>query len=142
MMRNAGFERVLRYFDEDGDGKVSAWELRRRVGMMGGEILMKEAEMAVATLDSDGDGMLSMEDLVALMEGGGEEEKLEGLREAFEMYNDGDGCGGFITPKSLKKMLRKLGESKSIEECKVMISQFDLNGDGVLSFDEFRIMMN
>ncbi|KAG4967795.1 hypothetical protein JHK87_033446 [Glycine soja] len=29
-----------------------------------------------------------------------------------------------------------------MDECKVMISRFDLNGDGMLSFEEFRIMMN
>ncbi len=107
--------------------------------MMGGELLLKEAEMAIEALDSDGDGLLSLEDFIVLMEAGEEEEKLKDLREAFEMY-DTERCG-FITPKSLKKMLKKLGESKSIDECKVMINHFDLNGDGVLSFEEFRIMM-
>ncbi|XP_061362895.1 putative calcium-binding protein CML19 [Gastrolobium bilobum] len=139
-MRNAGFERVIKYFDEDGDGKISPSELRNRVGMMGGELLFKEAEMAIEELDSDCDGLLSLDDFVVLMEAAGEEEKLKDLREAFEMYNDIEMCG-FITPKSLKRMLGKLGESKSVEECRVMIGHFDLNGDGVLSFEEFRIMM-
>lgn len=139
-MRNIEFERVLRYFDEDGDGKVSPTELRRRVGMMGGELLPKEAEIAVETLDSDGDGLLSLEDLMGLVEGGDEEEKVKDLREAFKMYEAEEGCG-FITPKSLKKMLTKLGESKTIEECRVMITTFDLDGDGVISFQEFVVMM-
>lgn len=134
------FERVLRYFDEDGDGKISPSELRSRMVMMGGELLLKEAEIAIEALDSDGDGLLTLEDLMRLMESGDEEEKLKDLREAFEMYIDSEKCG-FITPKSLKRMLKKLGDSKSIEECEVMIGQFDLNGDGVLSFDEFRVMM-
>ncbi|XP_048443945.1 putative calcium-binding protein CML19 isoform X2 [Pyrus x bretschneideri] len=127
------------YFDEDGDGKISPSELRRRLGLMGGELLQNEAEVAVEMLDSDGDGLLGLEDLVGLMEGGKEEEKLKGLREAFEVY-DVERCG-FITPSSLKRMLSKLGESKSIDECKVMIQRFDLNGDGLISFEEFRIMM-
>ncbi|KAF2302637.1 hypothetical protein GH714_000521 [Hevea brasiliensis] len=92
--------------------------------------------MVVELLDSDGDGLLGFEDLVKLMEAGGEEDKLEDLREAFAMF-DVDNCG-FITPKNLRKMLKKLGESKSTDECKMMISQFDLDGDGVLSFEEFR----
>ena len=55
------------------------------------------------------------------------------------MYEmEGSGC---INPTSLKRMLNRLGESKSTEDCKAMIRMFDLNGDGVLSFDEFRIMM-
>ncbi|XP_004500649.1 calcium-binding protein CML38-like [Cicer arietinum] len=140
MMKDAGFEHVLRYFDEDGDGKVSPKELRQKLREMGEEVLLKEAEMAIEAMDSDGDGYLSLEDLVTLMEEGGEEQKLKDLREAFEMYNDSDKCG-FITPKSLKRMLKKIGESKSIDECKAMIKHFDLNGDGVLSFDEFTQMM-
>ncbi|KAM0982222.1 hypothetical protein ACFX2I_015130 [Malus domestica] len=139
MESDKGYERVFRYFDEDGDGKISPSELRRRLGLMGGELLQNEAEVAVEMLDSDGDGLLGLEDLVGLMEGGKEEEKVKGLREAFEVY-DVERCG-FITPSSLKRMLSKLGESKSIDECKVMIQRYDLNGDGLISFEEFRIMM-
>ncbi|KAL1333776.1 hypothetical protein HN51_062634 [Arachis hypogaea] len=139
-MKYTQFERVLGYFDEDGDGKISASELRSQLGKMSGEILLEEeVEMAIAALDSDGDGLLSFEDMMNLMEGGEEDEKLKDLKEAFEMY-DTDRCG-FITPKGLRRMLKKLGESMSVEECQVMISRFDLNGDGMLSFEEFRIMM-
>ncbi|XP_057744811.1 putative calcium-binding protein CML19 [Arachis stenosperma] len=139
-MKYTQFERVLGYFDEDGDGKISASELRSQLGKMSGEILLEEEmEMAIAALDSDGDGLLSLEDMMNLMEGGEEDEKLKDLKEAFEMY-DTDRCG-FITPKGLRRMLKKLGESMSVEECQVMISRFDLNGDGMLSFEEFRIMM-
>ena len=70
---------------------------------------------------------------------GDEERKIEELREAFMMYAmEGSEC---ITPKSLKRMLSRLGESTRLEDCCVMIGEFDLNGDGVLSFDEFKLMM-
>lgn len=140
MRKEAGFEHVLRYFDEDGDGKVSPSELRQRLRMMGEEVLLKEAEMAIEAIDSDGDGFLSLEDLVTLMETCGEEQKLKDLREAFDMYVDTE-THEFITANSLKRMLKKMGDSKSVDECKAMINHFDLNGDGVLSFQEFRIMM-
>ncbi|XP_057440071.1 putative calcium-binding protein CML19 [Lotus japonicus] len=140
MRKDAGFEHVLRYFDEDGDGKISPSELRQRLGEMGGELLPREADMVIEALDSDGDGLLGLEDFVTLMEAGGsEEQKLKDLREAFEMYDTDK--SGFISPKNLKRMFKKMGESKSIDECKDMINHFDLNGDGVLSFEEFRIMM-
>ena len=68
-----------------------------------------------------------------------EERKMEELKEAFRMYEmDGSKC---ITPKSLNMMLSRLGVSRNMEECSVMIRQFDVNGDGVLSFDEFKLMM-
>ncbi|KAK3439776.1 putative calcium-binding protein CML19 [Eucalyptus grandis] len=133
------YERVFRCFDEDGDGKLSPLELRRQVGLIGGELLLEEVEVAVESLDSDGDGLLCLEDFVGLMEGGGEEEKMGDLREAFGMYVT-DGCE-FITPKSLKRMLSRLGQSKTVDECEAMICHVDLDGDGVISFDEFKVMM-
>ncbi|XP_042506395.1 calcium-binding protein CML37-like [Macadamia integrifolia] len=129
-------ELVFRYFDEDGDGKISATELQSCVRTMGGELSTEEAVSVVGSSDSDGDGLLGMDDFARLMEGDGEEED---LREAFGMYAM-DGCD-FITAKSLKRMLKRLGESRTIRECKGMISVYDLNGDGVLSFEEFRAMM-
>ncbi|KAG4180268.1 hypothetical protein ERO13_A10G155722v2 [Gossypium hirsutum] len=136
MMRSEEYKRILRCFDKDGDGKISAWELRHRLGRMGGELMLNEEE----ALGWNGDGLLDLEDVIELMEGGGEEEeKMKDLREAFEMY-DGEGIG-FITPQGLNKMLTKLGESKSIDECMVMIKHFDINGDGVITYDDFRVMM-
>ncbi|KAF3659743.1 putative calcium-binding protein CML19 [Capsicum annuum] len=134
-------ERVFTYFDEDGDGKVSPAELRRCVKAVGGDLTVEEAEEAVRLSDSDGDGLLGLDDFSKLMEGEKNNSNKEGeLRGAFEMY-EMEGSGQ-ITPKSLKRMLSKLGESKSIDCCKAMIQRFDLDGDGVLSFDEFKIMMN
>lgn len=139
------YSRVFNHFDEDGDGKVSAKELRECVVSLGStEISMEESRMAVEMMDADGDGLLCLEEFIKLLEGNGdegsEEERVKELKEAFKMYElDGK---GYINAKSLKKMLgRLLGESKSIDECKKMIACFDINGDGVLSFDEFKIMM-
>ena len=50
MRVSAEFERVLKYFDEDGDGKISPSELRNRLCMMGGELLFKDAEKLIEEL--------------------------------------------------------------------------------------------
>ena len=142
MINSNVYECIFRLFDDDGDGKHSPSELQRCVETIGEELLMEEAEELVASIDSDGDGLLGLEELVGWMEReirGDEERKMEELREAFRMYEmEGSEC---ITPKSLKRMLSRLGESRSVEECCLMIRQFDVNGDGVLSFDEFKLMM-
>ncbi|KAL6994461.1 hypothetical protein U1Q18_012565 [Sarracenia purpurea var. burkii] len=139
--RQCDYERVFNHFDDDGNGKISAMELRRCLGAMGGELSEAEAEAAVESMDSDGDGELGLKDFVRVMEEADEEEKAKDLREAFKMY-EMDGRG-WITPKSLKRMLRRLGNSNTtIADCKSMIARFDLDGDGVLDFDEFRIMMS
>lgn len=147
MTAMADMERVFRYFDEDGDGKISPSELRSFMRASGEELSAEEAAAALESSDSDGDGMLGVEDFVRMVEVEGEAERGRNLKEAFEMYAEQGKQGEEeaerrITASSLRRMLRKLGESKTVAECKAMIQAFDLNGDGVLSFDEFKIMMH
>ena len=91
MKKDFRLKQVFNQFDKDQDGKLSPSELRRCVRLIGGELPLEEAEAVVQTLDSDGDGLLSLEDFVKLMEGEGEgEEKIKELREAFKMYDIDD----------------------------------------------------
>ena len=134
-------ERVFRNFDEDGDGKISPAELSTCMRTIGEELSAEDAEAVVVFMDSDGDGLLGFDDFLKLVEVEVEEEEEKGrnLREAFGVYKmEGEDC---ITPKSLRGTLERLGQSRSVEECKAMIRRFDLDGDGVISFDEFRVMM-
>ncbi|XP_039130159.1 putative calcium-binding protein CML19 [Dioscorea cayenensis subsp. rotundata] len=137
--KSGEFERVFHYFDEDKDGKISPTELRNCMRTVGEELSAEDAEALVVSTDSDGDGLLGFEDFVKLVDVEGEEEKRRNLRDAFKVYEmEGRDC---ITPKSLRRALSKLGESKTVEECTKMINRFDINGDGVLSFEEFSLMM-
>lgn len=93
--------------------------------------------MAVRSSDADGDGVLGFDDFTKMMKEGAEEE----LREAFRMYSAKSGT--VITANSLRRMLQRLGQSTvTEEECKGMIGRFDVNGDAVLDYDEFRAMMS
>ena len=132
---------VFNYFDENGDGKISPAELQSCITSAGGKLSIEEAEAAIRLCDMDGDGLLGFQDFLSLMTGSvSEEEKTEDLRQAFRLYETepGSGC---ITDTSLKRVLSRLGESRSINDCKAIIRAFDLNGDGVLSFNEFSVMM-
>ncbi|KAL7586799.1 hypothetical protein Lser_V15G40971 [Lactuca serriola] len=139
MTNSSDYKRVFNHFDRDGNGMISPSELQHCVGLIWNEeILLEEVEVVVESSNGN-NGNLGFEDFVGLMESTKEDEKLEDLRKAFRMYEmDGIDC---ITPKSLNRMLNRLGESRSVDECAGMISRFDLNGDGVLNFDEFKQMM-
>ena len=63
------YELIFKRFDEDGDGKLSPWELQRCVGSIGEELLMEEAREVVESMDSDGDGLVGLEEFVGWMEG-------------------------------------------------------------------------
>lgn len=135
------FSRVFSAFDRDDDGKISAAELRRCMkAALSEDTSAEDAEALVASADIDGDGLLDEEEFLMLVQPKMEEDRYRGLKEAFGMYEmEGEGC---ITPLSLKRMLSRLGSHQDIEECQAMICRFDLDGDGVLSFDEFKIMMD
>lgn len=131
-------EQVFNYFDENKDGKISPSELQTCANTVGGELSIEEAEKAVHISDSDDDGMLNKKEFTELVQGRNGV-KDEELKEAFKRYAaEEKGC---ITPKSLKRMLSRLGQTNTVENCEAMITKFDVNGDGVLSFDEFRNMM-
>ncbi|EES04237.1 probable calcium-binding protein CML31 [Sorghum bicolor] len=138
-------------FDADADGRISASELRECMrATLGAEaaVSAEEAEALVAEADADGDGLLDAAEFAGLVarlqQDAGEEDRHRGLRQAFGMYSETENNveAGCITPASLRRMLARLGEHQDVDECRAMICRFDLDGDGVLSFDEFKIMMN
>ncbi|KAJ0434564.1 putative EF-hand domain-containing protein [Helianthus annuus] len=89
--------------------------------------------MAVRSSDADRDGVLGLDDFAKMMKESEEEE----LKGAFGMYSGRD--GHVITAKSLKKMMRRLGQSTTVNECKEKIGRFDVNGDGFQDArDKFR----
>ncbi|PWZ21026.1 putative calcium-binding protein CML20 [Zea mays] len=126
--------RVFRHFDADGDGRISVAEMRESCGCTAAE-----AEEMVAAADRDGDGFISLEELGALFE---DEDQSDTLRAAFAEYDEnGDGV---ITAEELLRALRRLGivgEEMTAERCAEIIAAVDRDGDGVISFDEFKAMM-
>ncbi|KAJ7944349.1 EF hand calcium-binding family protein [Quillaja saponaria] len=111
---------VFCHFDGDGDEKISALELRDYFGSIGEYVSHEEAQGVIDVLDSDGDNLLNFQDFMRLMK------------------REGSGC---ITPKGLQRMLNRLGDDKSYDECVAMIQVFDSDGNGVLDFNEFHQMM-
>lgn len=67
----AEFER----FDSDGDGALTAAEIRQVNEALGGHgVSDEEVEAFIAAADTDGDGRIGLEEFVALV-GGGRHEK-------------------------------------------------------------------
>ncbi|KAF7134319.1 hypothetical protein RHSIM_Rhsim08G0110900 [Rhododendron simsii] len=132
---------VFRHFDKDNDGKISAIEIRAYFGSIGEYMSHEEAKAVIDELDGDGDEMIDFADFMRLMkrdEDGHEED--EDVKAAFGMFEFEKGCGR-ITAKSLQRVLSRLGELRSYDECAAMIRAFDVDGNGELDFHEFHQMM-
>ncbi|GKU94607.1 hypothetical protein SLEP1_g8072 [Rubroshorea leprosula] len=136
--REDELKEVFRRFDSDGDGKISALELRAFFASVGEYMSHEDAQGVIEELDTDGDDMLDFDDFLRLMKR--ESNNEEDLKKAFEMFEleKGDGC---ITPRGLQRMLQRLGDPKSYDECVAMIQVYDTDGNGVLDFHEFNQMM-
>ncbi|GKB48890.1 putative calcium-binding protein CML19 [Tanacetum coccineum] len=96
---------VFNYFDENGDGVITASELQNRLKTLAGDEVQlsdEEAEMAVRSSDADGDGVLGFDDFTKMMKEGAEEE----LREAFRMYSAKSGGVGYYTNEFDKDVAR------------------------------------
>lgn len=133
-------EQVFKKFDVNGDDKISASELGSIMGSLGYEASEEELESMIKEVDADGDGFIDLKEFIELNTTDiDSEEVMENLKEAFSVFDIDK--NGSITAEELQNVLGSLGEESTLAECKKMISGVDANGDGMISFDEFKVMM-
>ncbi|KAL8497842.1 hypothetical protein ACS0TY_021258 [Phlomoides rotata] len=137
-------------FDKNDDGFITKQELReslKNIGIAAGE---RDVEDMVEKVDSNGDGLIDLDEFCKLFDSisgldrekqEAEEGRDEDLREAFDVF-DGN-KDGLITVEELGLVLSSLGftEGKKFEDCQEMIRKVDVDGDGKVNFDEFKMMM-
>ncbi|KAK6911395.1 EF-hand domain [Dillenia turbinata] len=112
-----------------------------------------EFQEAFCLFDRDGDGCITMEELATVIKSLGQnptEEELqtmineeneadEELREAFKVFDkDQD---GYISARELRNVMVNLVEKLTDEELMQMIKEADLDGDGLINYNEFVSMM-
>ncbi|KAH7300984.1 hypothetical protein KP509_23G006700 [Ceratopteris richardii] len=137
-------EEVFAQFDANGDGKISAEELRSVLSSLGEDVTREEAALMVADIDSDGDGFIDLAEFVemnrALQAASTDEEEMAAAFAIFDLRKDGK-----IRAEDLQQVLVRMGRAGSqlcsIEECRRMISGVDRKGLGHVDYDDFKRMM-
>ncbi|XXG51175.1 hypothetical protein AAC387_Pa02g5007 [Persea americana] len=133
-------KQVFQKFDANSDGKISWYELGSIMNSLGHPASEEELQRMVKEADSDGDGFIDLNEFIELNTNGIDRmAALEDLKNAFLIFDmDRDGS---ISPEELQMVLRSLGDESSMDDCRKMINGVDCNGDGLIDFEEFKIMM-
>lgn len=94
----------------------------------------------IRTVDDNGDCEIDFDEFLLLMKSRiGTRDAEQELRDAFAVF-DTDNSGA-IDRKELKRLMKKLGQALSEAELDAMMSEVDENGDGEISFEEFKALM-
>jgi calcium-binding protein CML len=62
-------EKVFKSFDLDGDGQITAEELKSALAELGEEVTVEDAAERIGTGDTDHDGTISLAEFQAMMAG-------------------------------------------------------------------------
>lgn len=128
-------------FDADGDGLITAAELRGLLGSLGLEKTEPEARDMLARADGDRDGRISVEELLDVMNAGelglgALGALLQAAVPALESLARANGDGALL---GADEMARVLG-TVSAEDCAEIVACMGGDGDGAISVEEFKLM--
>ncbi|KAK1430490.1 hypothetical protein QVD17_13267 [Tagetes erecta] len=141
-MNHEELQRIFEMFDKNGDGRITKQELNDSLENMNIFISDTDLIQMIEKIDVNGDGCVDINELgdlyKTIMDNRDNEED---MMEAFNVFDqNGD---GFITVEELRSVLESLGlkQGRKSDDCRRMIMKVDVDGDGMVSFDEFKKMM-
>ncbi|XP_076634356.1 calmodulin-alpha isoform X5 [Colletes latitarsis] len=132
----AEFKEAFMLFDKDEDGTITMAELGVVMRSLGQRPSETELRDMVNEVDQNGNGTIEFNEFLQMMSkkmkgADGEDE----LREAFRVFDKNN--DGLISSKELRHVMTNLGEKLSEEEVDDMIKEADLDGDGMVNYEEF-----
>lgn len=131
----AELQKAFKALDLNSDGKLSRDELIEGYRVTLGDMAEEEVDRIMKAADTDGSGEIDYSEWIVATT---DKRKLltdDKLKVAFNMF-DRDG-GGSISSEEVKEVL---GVGKNISEhiWNEIVSEVDPNGDGEISFEEFK----
>eukprot|EP00638_Chattonella_subsalsa_P011219 CAMPEP_0117802558 /NCGR_PEP_ID=MMETSP0948-20121206/15814_1 /TAXON_ID=44440 /ORGANISM="Chattonella subsalsa, Strain CCMP2191" /LENGTH=492 /DNA_ID=CAMNT_0005635405 /DNA_START=188 /DNA_END=1667 /DNA_ORIENTATION=+ len=126
-------KKVFSAIDDDGNGVITLEELRMAMRMEGMEAVEAEVMALMDGIDIDGSHSLDYQEFLAAVVDRNIFIREENIRAAFQ-YFDKEGSGA-IRPQDLVEIFG------SIQHAEEATRGIDLNGDGIISYEEFKEMM-
>lgn len=117
-------------FDKNGDGCITTEELGTVMRSLGQNPTEESLRQMIREVDADENGTIDFAEFLTLMARKTQTKDSEAeILEAFKVF-DKDGSGK-ISPAELRQVMGNLGEKLSDQEVEEMMTEADLNGDGV-----------
>merc|ERR1712184_219644 len=129
---------AFKLFDADGDGMISADELKTLITKVGGEMADAEAKALIHAADKDGNEGIDFEEFAQLWTTlhGAEEGK---MRDEFAKLDTDK--SGYITKDEMVTVISSEFQGDKMEEAKKAIDKLDVDKDGKVSYPEFILVM-
>jgi Ca2+-binding EF-hand superfamily protein len=111
-------------------------ELKAAMTALGFESKNQGICQMIADLDADGSGAIDFSEWLALMtKRVNDKDSRANINKIFALFDDER--TGFISAKNLRRVAQELGENLSNEELDELIRRADVDGDGLVSEEEF-----
>eukprot|EP00262_Sarcandra_glabra_P008469 TRINITY_DN22004_c0_g1_i1.p1 TRINITY_DN22004_c0_g1~~TRINITY_DN22004_c0_g1_i1.p1 ORF type:complete len:158 (-),score=22.65 TRINITY_DN22004_c0_g1_i1:104-577(-) len=136
-----GLMEAFKAFDANNDGLISVAELGGLMGSLGYTVSEQEVTAIMRKADKDRDGLLSMEEFLEMntkeMDVG---DLATLLGTAFqELGMEGDEV---VTADYLFEVMGSVGNGVTLEACQGIVAAVDGDGDGIVSVDDFKLILN
>jgi len=130
------FREAFNSFDKDGGGSIDSKELKELMASVGQNPTDDELAEMIRIADADGTGDIDFAEFVTLMAHKMADEKSEAtLKAAFSVFDtSGD---GFISAEEMRRIMINVGEPVTLDDVEQVIRKVDIDGDGVINYDEF-----
>ncbi|CCW66328.1 unnamed protein product [Phytomonas sp. Hart1] len=128
-------------FNIDGSGAIDAEEMALAMKSLGfGDLSSNEVELIIGSMKTNASGFIEYEEFEKMIKSRmAQKDSPEEIFMAFKLF-DLDKRGK-ISLSNLKEVAKMLGESPGDDVLQEMIAEADEDGDGEVSFEEFKNVM-
>lgn len=134
------YREAFSLFDHNGDGQITVKDMGIEMRKLGKNPSEAELREMIESADPEGKGTVDFVDFLNCMAisaaNKNDADVEEEIRETFKVF-DRD-SNGFISPAELRYVMNNLGEKLTDDEVDEMIREMDEDGDGMISYDEFK----
>ncbi|KAJ9446358.1 Calmodulin-2 [Diplonema papillatum] len=127
-------ESAFAFFDVQGKGVLRPKDLKARLGAFYPQMTNKEYRFLISEQNFTVDTLWNLLDSNTIM-------NFDPVKEAFKVYDPQE--SGYVDPEVLKSVMSRMGYGDMTrEDLDVLIKTADMDGDGKISLEDFRSMLN